>query len=89
MGSPAIYINAVVMDLPAASTEGQVENEYGACTISYTLDVNRIIKSVQDDRAGAIATFIGDYFTNLTVHLNVISVECTRYYSQLIQWSVR
>ncbi|KAF8350108.1 Molybdopterin biosynthesis MoaE [Amanita rubescens] len=47
------------MDLPAASTEGQVKNEYGTCTISYTLDVNRIIKSVQDDRAGAIATFIG------------------------------
>ncbi len=52
----------MVMDLPAASIEGQVENEYGTCTISYTLDVNRIIKSVQDDRAGAIATFIGDYF---------------------------
>ncbi|KAF8632561.1 hypothetical protein AX15_001771 [Amanita polypyramis BW_CC] len=49
-----------MMDLPpAASAEGQVENEYGICAISYALDAESIIKSVQDDRAGAIVTFIG------------------------------
>ena len=49
------------MDLPpAASTEGQVENDHGICAISYTLDVERVIKSVQDDRAGAIVTFVGE-----------------------------
>ncbi|KAF8736530.1 hypothetical protein AX14_014366 [Amanita brunnescens Koide BX004] len=47
------------MDLPATSTEGQVENEYGTCAISYELDVERVINSVKDDRAGATVSFIG------------------------------
>ncbi|KAF8640978.1 hypothetical protein AX17_000624 [Amanita inopinata Kibby_2008] len=45
--------------LPAASTEGRIVNEYGPCVLSYQLDVDQVIKSVQDDRAGAIAVFIG------------------------------
>ena len=53
------------MDLPATSTEGQVENEYGTCAISYELDVERVINSVKDDRAGATVSFIGDHFVEL------------------------
>ena len=53
-----------IMDLPpAASTDGAVDNEYGTCALSYMLDVNSVIKSVQDDCAGATVTFIGDEFT--------------------------
>ena len=56
------------MDLSAAtSTEGQVEIEYGTCAISYELDVKHIIKSVQDARAGATVSFIGDYFVELAI----------------------
>lgn len=59
--------NKHIMDLSAASTEGQVENEYGTCAISYGLDVEHIIKSVQDDCAGATVNFIGDYFAELAI----------------------
>ncbi|KAF9453865.1 MoaE-domain-containing protein [Macrolepiota fuliginosa MF-IS2] len=44
---------------PAASVEGSLEISEGRCAISFSLDVQDIINSVQDDRAGAIAVFVG------------------------------
>ncbi|PFH54428.1 hypothetical protein AMATHDRAFT_72235 [Amanita thiersii Skay4041] len=44
---------------PPASTPGEIKTEYGLCALSYSLDVNQIINSVQDDVAGATAVFIG------------------------------
>ncbi|KXN90075.1 Molybdopterin synthase catalytic subunit [Leucoagaricus sp. SymC.cos] len=44
---------------PAASVEGSLEIPEGTCAMSYALDTQQIIKSVQDDRAGATAVFIG------------------------------
>jgi hypothetical protein len=44
---------------PAASVESWLEIPEGRCVISYTLNTQEIIQSVQDDRAGATAVFIG------------------------------
>ncbi|KAF7320369.1 Molybdenum cofactor synthesis 2 [Mycena kentingensis (nom. inval.)] len=43
----------------APSVEAQVELANGICALSYTLDTQKIIDSVADDRAGGIAVFIG------------------------------
>ncbi|KAG6862361.1 hypothetical protein C0995_011801 [Termitomyces sp. Mi166 len=45
---------------PAASTEVSLATPQGFCALSYApLDVNSIVKFVQDDGAGAVALFIG------------------------------
>ncbi|KAL9716292.1 hypothetical protein Ac2012v2_000738 [Leucoagaricus gongylophorus] len=44
---------------PATSTESSVKIPEGTISISYTLDIQEIIRSVQDDTAGATAVFIG------------------------------
>lgn len=50
----------VLMSLrPATSTESSVKIPEGTISISYTLDIQEIIRSVQDDTAGATAVFIG------------------------------
>lgn len=44
---------------PSASVEALLETPYGVCAISHSLDVQKIIASVQDESAGATAVFIG------------------------------
>ncbi|KAF5355715.1 hypothetical protein D9756_003725 [Leucocoprinus leucothites] len=44
---------------PAASVESSLEIPEGTIAISYSLNIQDIIKSVQDDSAGATAVFIG------------------------------
>jgi len=44
---------------PTSSIEGSVQIPEGTITISYTLDIQEIIKSVQDETAGATTVFIG------------------------------
>jgi len=46
---------------PSASIEATLTIPEGTSKLSYTaLDVEQIIKSVQDDAAGAVAVFIGE-----------------------------
>ncbi|TFK41212.1 molybdenum cofactor synthesis 2 [Crucibulum laeve] len=48
------------MDLPpSTSVEATFEIPEGICVLSYSLNVQQIIQSVQDDAAGATAVFIG------------------------------
>ncbi|KAG6851169.1 hypothetical protein H0H93_015179 [Arthromyces matolae] len=45
---------------PSASEEATVETALGVCSLTYSpLNVDEILKFVQDDGAGAIALFIG------------------------------
>lgn len=44
---------------PSTSIEALLETPYGVCAISHSLDVQKIIASVQDESAGATAVFIG------------------------------
>lgn len=45
--------------IPSASVEALLKTPYGVCAISHSLDVQKIIASVQDESAGATAVFIG------------------------------
>ncbi|TFK77146.1 molybdenum cofactor synthesis 2 [Pluteus cervinus] len=48
------------MSFPSTSVGATLANPVGTCTLTYQpLDTDAIIKSVQDDAAGAIAVFIG------------------------------
>ncbi|KAI0068247.1 molybdenum cofactor synthesis 2 [Artomyces pyxidatus] len=48
------------MSSNVASVEGRLDTPNGTCVLTYEpLDAQQIIASVQDDAAGAIATFIG------------------------------
>jgi molybdopterin synthase catalytic subunit len=44
---------------PSTSVEASLTIPEGVCVLSYSLDVQQIISSVQDDTAGANAVFIG------------------------------
>lgn len=46
------------MDL-TTSVEAELQIPEGICALSYHLDVDKVIKSVQDNAAGATAIFIG------------------------------
>lgn len=48
------------MDLPpTTSVEAELQIPEGICALSYSLHVDKAIKSVQDHAAGATAVFIG------------------------------
>jgi hypothetical protein len=49
------------MNFPPASVEADIETSQYVCALTYnTLDAQKIISSVQDDAAGAVAVFIGN-----------------------------
>lgn len=45
---------------PTSSIEDSVRVPEGTIAISYTLDIQEIIESVQDETAGATTVFIGE-----------------------------
>ncbi|KAL1665030.1 molybdenum cofactor synthesis 2 [Schizophyllum commune] len=50
----------------SASTDAVIEDDEGICVLTHNdLEVQDILASVQDDRAGAIASFIGKVVTRL------------------------
>lgn len=53
--------HTVLMSLrPTSSIEDSVRVPEGTIAISYTLDIQEIIESVQDETAGATTVFIGE-----------------------------